>query len=312
VFTAPAGELRIGLPYTGFVAANTVDLEYYGGTFQHNNGTVKFVSLDDAGGNYTHDIKVSQTLTVNNLWFNGGNQGLASWSYYYTLTNSGSGSALLAGGNVWLQPNNNPAKPFRYYLNGSTLEVAGNLVVSNNVVGGTTQLKLSGGNEQTISHLGGTVPGTAFTIAKSGGTVTLATAVDLVGASYDLAWTGGGLNLSSNQLKVGRNVTIGTDATTLGVTVADATKAGKLWAVGTASDIANVGLLMNVAAAPETVAGQTYTIFTNNASLGASVFESVTWAGNGKGVVAYTNDSGKTVTISGIVKNEAGSIFRLR
>jgi hypothetical protein len=141
---------------------------------------------------------------------------------------------------------------------------------------------------------------------NTSGTVSLGGNLSLSG----LTWTSGALNLSSYTLTVPNAVTIGTGATTLGVTVADATTAGRLMCNSTVSGIANVGLVVSVAATEAQVLGQPYTILSNTSVLGAT-FESVTWLGGWKGVVAYTDNGGKNVTLSSIVM-ERGTVFRFR
>jgi hypothetical protein len=63
---------------------------------------------------------------------------------------------------------------------------------------------------------------------------------------------------------------------------------------------------VNVAATEAQVLGPTYTILSNTSVLCAT-FESVTWLGGWKGVVAYTAN----VTLSSIVM-ERGTVFKFR
>jgi hypothetical protein len=153
-------------------------------------------------------------------------------------------------------------------------------------------------------------PGGTWTIDKSGGAFSLLTDLSLTNSGQQLVWTSGSLNLSSKTLTVAGGVTIGAAATTLGVTVADATTAGRLTCNSAVSGLNNVGLVVNVAATEAQVLGPTYTILSNTSVLGAT-FESVTWLGGWKGVVAYTDNGGKNVTLSSIVM-ERGTVFRFR
>ena len=70
-----------------------------------------------------------------------------------------------------------------------------------------------------------------------------------------------------------------------------------------------MGLVVSVTAAPEVVAGRTYTNLVNSATL-TPPFKTVTLLDNWRGTVAYTANSGKSVTISGLVKMPPGtSVF---
>jgi len=149
-----------------------------------------------------------------------------------------------------------------------------------------------------------------ITVNKTGGAVTLATDLSLGNAGQQLVWTNGAVNLSSNTLTVAGATTIYPGATTLGVTVADATKAGLLVCNGGVTSITNAGLAVNVAATEAQVLGKMYTIV-SNANVLAAQFESVTWQDGWKGVVAYTDNGGKNVTLSSI-GIERGTVFRFR
>ena len=192
-------------------------------------------------------------------------------------------------------------------INTGTFNVAGNLTATPGIRGGwgtcTCAIVMDGTG--SITATGGSVPCASLTVNTSG-TVSLGGNLSLSG----LTWTSGALNLSSYTLTVPNAVTIGTGATTLGVTVADATTAGRLMCNSTVSGIANVGLVVSVAATEAQVLGQPYTILSNTSVLGAT-FESVTWLGGWKGVVAYTDNGGKNVTLSSIVM-ERGTVFRFR
>lgn len=190
-----------------------------------------------------------------------------------------------------------------------TIYVKGNVSHSAFNSGSTAAITLNGTGDQTISNTSGTFPSGTLTINKASGTVTLGSNVSLSTAGQDLIWTSGGLDLATYTLTVADDVTIAAGATTLGVTVADSTTAGRLTCTDVLTGIASAGLAVTVTATEAQVQGQTYTILINNTALGAQ-FESVTW-GQWKGSVAYTDNSGKNVTLSGIYVKE-GSVFRFR
>ncbi len=192
------------------------------------------------------------------------------------------------------------------------IEVQGNVTIGAGATAGATTLRLTGANDQFLTRTAGTAPTGSWTIAKDDGYVILGTPFTLGGASQDVAWNGGGINLSSNTFTIGRNLTIGAGATTLGVTVADATTAGQLAVAGKASGITNVDLNIQVAAAKTDPVGPTYTILSNNTALGTAKFKSETWNSPWKGKVDYTANSGKNVTLSDVLYGVAGSMVLFR
>jgi len=191
-------------------------------------------------------------------------------------------------------------------INTGTFNVAGNLTATRGDQAwdaSTCAIVMDGTG--TISASTG-LPCASLTVNTSG---TISLAANLSHSS--LTWTSGALNLSTYTLTLSGAATIATGATTLGVTVAGVSPSnGRLTCSSTVSGITNVGLAVTVTATEAQVLGQTYTILINNTALGAQ-FESVTWLGSWKGVVDYTANSGKNVTLSGIYK-EQGSVFRFR
>jgi hypothetical protein len=290
-FTAPEGVFDIfELP------ANINIFSFTGGTYDANNGTLR-VSASGTG-NRTLTIYLRQPLNLQNLAYTGGSTD--GWNTPYSLDIAGSGS-LTVDGNFTMQG----IKP---RANAGTMEVHGNIEIGTGANGGTTMLVLAGADQQELTQTGGTFPGGHLTINKSGGEVKLATDFSLVVASQDLLWQAGNLNLASNTLTVGRNVTISSGTKTLGVTVADAVTAGQLTVAGTASGINNVDLNVLVAASKTDVAGQTYTLLSNNVALN-SAFASEIWSAPWRGTVAYTANSGKNVTIFDLAQGFPGSVF---
>ena len=271
-----------------------------GGTFEHNNGSV--VIRNGIYFNTTHAINVMATETFYNLTIQGARG----------TDTSLSGDTLVVLGKLSTGMWDNGSSSGNNINNG-VIQVHGDVEVSesfNN--GGTATVTLTGGNDQSIRVNAGKPIGGTWTIDKSGGTVTLASAVSLSTAGQDLIWTSGGLDLSSYTLTVADDVTIAAGATTLGVTVAGAAPSnGRLTCTDVLTGIANAGLAVTVTATEEQVQGQTYTILSNNSTLSPNQFAPVTWQGSWKGSVTYTANSGKNVTLSGISK-EQGSVFRFR
>jgi len=302
-FTAPSGTLTVQGPYM-----SATIFTYSSGTFNHNNGTLKF-DYPTGFGPWTHTISLANTLTVNNLIFDSTFSDFqGTWSITYSL--SGSPATFVVGSNFTMTATVRPLK-----VNGGTIEVQKDITIGGQANGGSATLNLTGGNNQTITQTGGTVPAGTWTINKSGGSATLATDLNLAGSGQQLVWTNGALNLSSNTLTVAGATTIYPGATTLGVTVADTNKAGRLMCNSAVSGLANVGLEVSVTAAKEQspqIQAQTYTILSNNTSLGVTKFESETWVGNWRGTVDYSANAGKSVTLSNVRFIEGGTVLMVQ
>lgn len=295
-FTAPEGVFDIYEP----VATLNI-FSFTGGTYDANNGTLR---ITVSGGNQRiMTVYLRQPLTLQNLSFSGGNTD--GWNSPYSLDIAGSGS-LTVDGKFTMQGT-------KVIVNAGTMEVHGNVEIGTGAIGGTTTIKLAGANQQNLIQTGGNAPSGKWTIDKTAGAVNVTTPFTLAGPSQDLLWNAGDLNLSSNTLTVGRDVTIGAGAKTLGVTVADDTVAGRFTVTRNVSGLSNAGLLVDVLATPVQVAGQTYTILSNAAVL-TNQFASATWSGTlggWKGSVDYSGNGGKNVTLSSILRI-TGSLIMFR
>ncbi len=293
-FTAPEGVFDI------FELPSNINIfSFTGGTYDANNGTLRFSA--SGGSDRTLTIYLRQPLNLQNLAYTGGNTD--GWHTPYSLDIAESGS-LTVDGNFTMQG----TKPI---ADAGTMEVHGNIEIGAGASGGTTKITLAGAGQQELTRTGGTFPGGHLTINKTGGEVKLATDFSLAYATQSLLWQAGNLNLSSNTLNVGSNVTISAGTKSLGVTVADATKAGRLAATRAVSGINNVDLNIQIAAAKTDPDGQTYTILSNNTAL-STEFASVTWTSPWKGTVAYTDNSAKNVTLADVLYGAVGSMIFFR
>ncbi len=299
-FVAPAGIFDIAE-----LNASVTLFSFTGGTYDANNGTLQFSWASSTVASRTETIYLRAPLTLRHLIYTGGHSHQYTLSYMNDIAGSGS---LTVEGDLKIQQN---AANRLLAVNGGTMEVRGNVEIGIGASGGTTAIKLAGADPQNLTRTDGTPPAGSWTIAKTGGAVNLATSFSLFGAAQDLLWNAGNLNLSSNTFTIGRHLTIGAGAKTLGVTVADAVTAGRLTVAGTASGINNVGLEVLVTGPKTEVAGQTYTILSNNVALN-SAFASVAWGVPWKGTVAYTANSSKNVTIFDLIQGFPGSIFILQ
>jgi hypothetical protein len=299
-FVAPAGIFDIAE-----LNASVTLFSFTGGTYDANNGTLQFSWASSTVASRTETIYLRAPLTLRHLIYTGGHSQQYTLSYMNDIAGSGS---LTVEGDLKIQQN---AANRLLAVNGGTMEVRGNVEIGIGASGGTTAIKLAGADPQNLTRTDGTPPAGSWTIDKTGGAVNLATSFSLFGAAQDLLWNAGNLNLSSNTFTIGRHLTIGAGAKTLGVTVADAVTAGRLTVAGTASGINNVGLEVLVTGPKTEVAGQTYTILSNNVALN-SAFASVAWGAPWKGTVAYTANSSKNVTIFDLIQGFPGSIFILQ
>ena len=272
------------------------------GTFNHNNGTVEFFCWSRSAQPYS--VSVSSPETFNNL----------SVSSYENLALNLNGNTLVVLGTFANNGGVNGGNPDKF--DNGTLELRGNIVIAAFTAAGTAAVTLTGSGNQTYTYSsGGVPPGGTWTVDKSGGAFSLLTDLSLTASGQQLVWTNGAVDLSSNTLTVAGATTIYPGATTLGVTVADTNKAGRLMCSGAVINIANVGLEVSVAVAKEQSAqlqGLTFTILSNNTLLGVATFVPETWAGNWRGTVDYTANGGKTVTLSSIRAIEAGTLLRVQ
>lgn len=311
-FEAPENTMSVGVVRENQPAARTV-FDFTGGTFLHNDGTLRFDSAFDMNATRSFTINLqTDDLEVNNLVYTGGNASGNTTRRLRHDIDGGNGFVVLGDltleGDVASDPNNKIEPRF------GTMTVYGNLDIRDGFYmddPGSTLITLTGSNDQVVSQTGGLVPGSSFTIDKSGGSVVLATDFDFSGSGRDLIWSAGGLNLSSNTFTVGRHVTISSDATALGVTVADATTAGQLLAGGTVSGIDNVNLEILIEANVSDVMSQSYTILSNNTTL-SDEFAWVVWTPPPwDGTISYSENSGQDVTLSEI-SQPGGTVFFFR
>jgi hypothetical protein len=289
------GTFRISGDFFGTYAGSWT---YTAGTIDAGTSTIYFIG--ENGG-----LTISGSHALGNVWF------AHVGSTHGNTTTLTTGTTLTVSGALTFT--NNPGSS-GITLNTGAINAAGDVsILLGRPCTGSTVFNFTGSATQQVSYAG---PPNSFrfspvTVDKTGGAVTLATDLSLGYTGQQLVWSNGALNLSSNTLTVAGATTIYPGATTLGVTVADATKAGRLTCSNVVTGIANVGLVVDVAATEAQVTGQTYTILTNNAVLG-SPFDSVTWVGPWIGDVAYTANGGKAVTIGNIWSKHRGVTLLFR
>lgn len=307
-FVAPTGQLNI-VNCRPAISSDFIDatvFAYTGGTFDHNGGTLRLATKSSAAYTRTHTVSLRQPLTLNHLVYTGGTLHYLH-HLRYALDPAGLG-ALTVAGDFRMEREFETDAHRVAALNGM-IEVQGGVRIGTGAFGGTSAVKLSGPNEQVLTHIGGTPPQGLWTVDKTDGAAVLATDVALTGASQDLVWTNGVLNVSSNTLAVGRNVVIGPEATRFSVTVADETRAGRLTVSGTVSGIENAELIITVRPRASELEGRAFTIL-SNASVLSGTFAPVTWRDGPRGKVDYTENGGRNVVLKEF--RPSGSVIMIR
>ncbi|HEX4925028.1 MAG TPA: Ig-like domain-containing protein, partial [Bdellovibrionales bacterium] len=214
-FTAPTGDFGVG-PGIWWSGNETMFQVASGTTYTHNSGRLILYGQSSSNAVYTIDLPTS--LTINNLLIDGG-RASGGTNNDYTIA---AGDTLTAN-NVTLRQTT-ASGVVRLYGN---LNVTGNLTTEAGFDGGTAAITLTGTAAQMITHSGGTMPAGTFTINKSSGTATLASALTLNGTGQDLAITSGTLALAGNNVSITDQLTsaaAGTLTLQGGETVSSASK----------------------------------------------------------------------------------------
>ena len=162
-FTAPSGTMTINAG----VRANVTLMDISGGTFIHNDGTLRAYAQywSNNSTSYTYTLDVDTSLALNNLSFYGGNSHSTAGSQI--RMHIASGDTLNVAGNLSLDTGG-----FRKLrVNSGAINVSGDVTVDNNFDGGSTALTFTGTNNQAVTHSGGTLPTGAVIINKASGTV---------------------------------------------------------------------------------------------------------------------------------------------
>ncbi|MAF90275.1 MAG: hypothetical protein CL674_03305 [Bdellovibrionaceae bacterium] len=87
-------------------------------------------------------------------------------------------------------------------LDGSQINLAGDLVITNGQAGGTTQIILDGTGDQSISYVTGRVPGSSLVINKASGQVNLASDLNLTDSGQGLDIQAGTLRMAGYDLNI--------------------------------------------------------------------------------------------------------------
>jgi len=219
----------------GMGLSSTSTLNIVGSTDQTLSGdgsssSFGILNINSAGGN----VILSGTFgLVNNYTFNSGNLVAGTSTIYlngisktYTVgtevynnvvisvtwANNLSGTMNIGGTLTGALINGG------YKLNGGTLNALGDVVTTGIGLGnGTTQIQMTGTNSANISG-GGWIPGTTFTINKTGGAVVnLASATNINAvAGQVLNVAAGNINMNGFALTVGSNITLNGNTITKG------------------------------------------------------------------------------------------------
>ncbi len=279
-----------------------------GGNFVHNNGTVKFARNHASNnGSRQQYVSIKHPIEFATLMLTGGHSG-QSWQYRYEFEIEEPGSITVSQHLIYA------ADPTNYWIrtNLGELDVTGDVTIGQGTSGGTTKLRLSGTQDQTIHHNLGTPFLGNWTIDKPSGTVLLATPLTLSGTAQDLLWQSGNIDLHTNTLAVGRHLTINEGAKQLDVTVAAAGTVGNLAITGQASGIDNLTLQVNgLRSAREDSKEHTYTVLSNNTILDSEL-AATEWVKPWRGKVDYTANSGKDITLHSVYYSSPGTTLLVR
>ncbi len=207
VFSAPTGNYTVtgiltdnsdnnGIDNTGNFAIN-------GGTFLHNNGTLRFMRRP---GGYGHNSSISTTdpsnkITLGSLIvYNNSNN---NWWCNYNIE---SGDTLLVTGNY--TQNGVTGYAYGCKINTGVVEVRGNITFAERQDGGSASFLISGSNAQTITHTNSlAIPNGGWTINKSSGSVVLGSNISFPGG---ITITSGTLDQGASYgLKTGGTITVG-------------------------------------------------------------------------------------------------------
>ncbi len=303
-FTAPAGTMSVTNTYTG---SRTI-FKLAGGQFIENNVSMEFRSWVRINSYWVNTIDLGgTTVTVSNLVFSGGNwMNQPNWTVAYAL---GADDTLVVRGNLLMESDMLRDTNAKIRVD-ADLDLHGDLAVNPGVYGGAASIRFFGDRAQSLTQTGGTPPTNLWTLDKSGGSLSLATDFSMSGKTQDLSWVRGTLNLNSNVLSVGRNVTVDPGTGALGVTVADAAAAGRLVVTGALTGIEKLDLNVAVTATTEETAGRSYVILSNNTPLAAQ-FAAVKWPGAWRGEVDYTGNGGREAMLFNLQKSRGTKfIFR--
>ena len=172
-------------------------------------------------------------------------------------------------------------------LNGGEVDASGDVAITATASAGTTALNLLGPGTQTVTHSGGTPLRGTWRIDKSSGSVLLGSNLTLSGTNQRLVVARGRLDLAARTLTMsasGGGVDfLAGDFPSLGITVADASVAGRITATGSVTGIANARLVVDVAPG---LSGGAYTLVSNSTSFSGSTFNDVTFSTGKTGTVS--------------------------
>ena len=195
-FTSTSGVFAVGRA----LSVDETIFTIVGGTFNHNNGTVQFAPNNGSScGSHTYTISLTAPLTLYNVDVTAPSGGCNGAVAYVAV----SGGSIIATNNFSHTDGN---------LQGAW-EVRGNLSVGSSADGGNATIGFTGGNNQTYINSGGNEPDGNYTVNKTAGTVTLASALNLNAAGQSLTIVAGTLDIAGQNLTVNSILTVGAGGT---------------------------------------------------------------------------------------------------
>lgn len=183
-FTSTSGTLEIGIAGTAMCTSQTV-FSITSGTFNHNNGTVKFVPGCSLTDDPTHTVDVQSSLTLYNIIVDSDSRNCGSTS---TLS-TGAGDTIIAANDFTFGQSNDPEL-------GGTWEVQGDVTVGGSACGGYGTLTYTTSGAHTYTHSGSAigphlrVNHASATVSAADGTTSLITQGFFMPAGTFVAPTG--------------------------------------------------------------------------------------------------------------------------
>ncbi len=257
-YTQSGGTFNGGSGNMTFNSGGTLTLT--GGTFNATSGTLTY---NPFGSNITTDATFNPnggTFVVNAPTNFNGNATSMNFHNLTTLANFGMGSRIFnVAGTLNLSTSTG---------GNGTIQAAGDVVIGSGFTGGGGLIQFVGTGNQTYTNNGGVNPAGIWTLNKTGGTVNLASNLDLSNANTNFVLTSGTITTGANTVIAGtRNITRTNGFINGNLRRTFAAASSRTFDVGTINGYAPVTVN---ATAGTFGASTTFTVGGNNGTLGGS------------------------------------------
>ncbi|MCU0239849.1 MAG: carboxypeptidase-like regulatory domain-containing protein [Pyrinomonadaceae bacterium] len=257
-FTQSGGTFNGGSGNLTFNSGGTLTLT--GGIFNATSGTLTY---NPFGSNITTDATFNPnggTFIVNEPTNFNGNAASMNFHNLTTLANFGMGNRIFnIAGTLNLASSSG---------GNGTIQAAGDVVIGSGFTGGGGLIQFVGTGNQTYTNNGGVNPAGIWTLNKTGGTVNLASNLDLSNAATNFVLTNGTITTGANTVIAGtRNITRTNGFINGNLRRTFSAAGSRTFDVGTINGYAPVTVN---ATAGTFGASTTFTVGGNNGSLGGS------------------------------------------